>query len=326
MKRIVYIFTVLMISCTLPSFGQTSAWAQFSSKEKDWKSVSNEVPIMLKSTPVSADACDITGVYSGLNTIKLSGEAWPEGNVVRMKLKGTEAKVMFYGAVTYIDDETVWYEGTFSATLDNHGIEQPICCMLIDSTAKKEREAKEREQAEKEWIASPEYKLLTILEDLISSNRVGIVEKTKLNLGSAVNSAVNSDVSGITSSLSKNQRIDVLDVAGEAKKGTITKDPLSAHLTLKDKSSITTNFDASGTFKLSSPNIYVSVLYSNDMSEVLYLIRGEAENSAFLLYHNKLYKLDKKTVRSVESATFSDYIDFMRTDFEKVKQRYKSGR
>lgn len=181
MKRVIFILATLMISCALPSFGQTSTWQKFSSQVRDFNPVSREVPIKLKSTPVSADACDVTGVFVGSNVFELTGEAWPEGEVVRMKLKGTGVNVMFYGTVSYLDDETVLYEGTFSATSSNgSGVEQPISCMLMDLTAKQEQEAQEKADAEAKWKASPEYKLQTILEGLISSNRAGFVEKQNL--------------------------------------------------------------------------------------------------------------------------------------------------
>lgn len=313
MKNNNVILAILLICCALPVFAQNSTWQKFSAKEKEFESISREVPIILKSVPASADACDVTGTFIGGNIFELNGEAWPEGDAVRLKVKGRASngvKVMLYGTVTYVSEETVLYKFTFSADANGQGVEQPMSCYLTDKTAEAERKAKEREREAQERELeearrkeTPEYKIEAILEDLIAAKRVGVVEKKKVNWGSALLSAANADVSGVESSIGTSKVIDVIAADGESKSGTIAFDPkMSLTLTLKDKSTVKATFDATCSFELKNPQAYAFALYSEDMTDVLYFFEVSGTNRTFLLSDGKVYKLDKNTVKQIKSV------------------------
>lgn len=267
--------------------------------------MSPEVPLVLKSTPATDTACDVAGAFLGSNMFELKGEAWPEDNNVRLKVKGTAsngAKVMLYGSVGYVDEETVLYDCTLSVSASGQGVEQSVRCYLVDKATKEEREAKERELEEAKRKASPEYKTHAMLDDLFSAKRVGTIEKKRINWGSAIQSAANRDVSGVTPSVNSNKVIDVLIADGESKSGVLTFDPeMSLNLTLKDNSNIKVSFEASCTFELKMLEAYVIAFYSQDMTDVLYYIESSGENSVFLFSDSKLYKLAKKTVKQIRS-------------------------
>jgi len=314
MKHIYFLLVAVLMSCGLPVSAQNVVWQKLSAKETTWEPGSREYPITLKSTPAQSDACDVTGILLDSNMIKLEGEAWLDGDGVRLKVSGIATNgvnVMFYGSVTYVDDETIMYEGTWSVDADGRGVEQPFSCYLFDKDARakraeeeREREAKEREIEEARRRETPEYKTQALLEKLFAAKRVGIVKKKKLNWGSALQSLANADAAGALSSIDTDDVIDVIVADGEAKSGALSFDSnsrMQLTLKLKNKSTVQANFKSSRLFELKEPAAYVIAFYSQDMSNVLYFFENAGNNSAFLFSQDKVYKLDKKTVKQIQS-------------------------
>lgn len=294
-----FIKHLLLVGIMLFSVGSTalaSDWKTLSARGSELESTDPEWPVQLTIKPSAASSCSVTGMYLGRYMCSLKGEAWPDGNSIRIKVKGdisSNAKLMIYGTLTYHGASTVEVEGDLSVDINGSGTETACSFYMKDKRAEAEAARLEAER----YKSSPEYRVKTILEGFIHSGRIS--PKKDKNIGRALGAYASSGIDGALSSANANKTLDIskgqsdgeieiCDLAQDHFQYTLT-DGSTASFAIATRSSFTTD------------NIAVSAYASSDMDSILFVCGSFKNRKAFLAAGNRLYTIKKSAQKSLLS-------------------------
>ena len=134
------LFICVLMSCVVPT-AMASDWQTISTEGAELESTDPEWPIILNIKPASNNSCAVTGMFLGHYMCSLSGEVWPSGNEMKIKVKGNVSeniKLMIYGTLSYRDAEIVKIDGTLSVTANGSGHETSCLFYMKDKSVKTE--------------------------------------------------------------------------------------------------------------------------------------------------------------------------------------------
>lgn len=273
-----------------------SNWQTLASRGAELESIDPEWPVLLTITPSNASSCTVTGMYLGQYMCTLKGEAWPDGNSIKIKVKGdmsTNAKLMIYGSLTYRGISSVKIDGDLSVDINGSGTE--TACLFYMNDKKAEAEAA-RQETER-YKSSPEYHVRSILEGLMHSGR--ICQKKDKNIGRALGAYASSGIDGALSSSNANKTLDISKGQndGEIEVCGLTQNDFQ--YTLTDGSAASFAIATRSSFSID--NIAVSAYASADMDKILFVCGSSKNRKAFLVTGDRLYTIKKSAQKSLLS-------------------------
>jgi len=273
---------------------QASGWETLKTDGAKLESIDPEWPILLTISPASDSSCAVTGMYVGRYMCSLNGEVWPDGDVMRIKVKGnisSSAKLMIYGTLSYIDAKTAKIDGDLS--VDSNGRAQETSCVfyLEDKTAK-EKGSHQVVEIDKN---SPEYKVLNRFCELWGAGKISL--KKDKNIGRLLGAYASEGVDGAINASNNNQTFDVTDkhCSGEIVKCDINDSVIN--YTLKDGFTGTISVDAD--YQLSINDIDVFALWSADLSDMIFVCGPSQNRNVIILSGDKLYKTNKNVRKKI---------------------------
>lgn len=123
----------ILILCSVQT-SLASDWRSLSSDGAELESIEQQWPIILKIAPGSDNSCAVSGMFLGHYMCSLKGEVWPEGDAIKIKIKGdvsTNTSLVIYGTLSYRDANTVKIDGTLSVNV-NGSVQKTPCMFYME--------------------------------------------------------------------------------------------------------------------------------------------------------------------------------------------------